>query len=122
MKLSTKLRGILVILALLLLLAPASAQVVPSLSLYVNWTPKEQLTSFDEDGSTVIETDEERFVTAQIYVNSNVQFWALDVSCRMGTGAELELVDVTYPSGTWDTPEPDNQYLANPGLGVLQSR
>jgi hypothetical protein len=101
MKLSTKLRGILVILALLLLLAPASAQVVPQLSLYVNWTPKEQLTSFDEDGSTVIEADEERFVTAQIYVNSNVQFWALDLSCRMGTGAELELMDVTFPAGTW---------------------
>jgi hypothetical protein len=122
MKLSTKLRGILAILALLLLLAPASAQVVPQLSLYVNWTPKEQLTSFDENGINGIETSEERFVTAQIYVNSNVQFWALDLSCRIGTGAELELVDVTYPSGTWDTPEPDNQYLANPGLGVLQSR
>jgi hypothetical protein len=102
MKLSTKLRGILVILALLLLLAPASAQVVPQLSLYVNWTPKEQLTTFNTD---------ERFVTAQIYVNSNVQFWALDLSCRIGTGAELELLDVTYPSGTWGT-----DYFANPAL------
>lgn len=139
MKLSTKLKGILAVLALLLLLTPASAQVVPQLNLYINWTPKEQLTSFDEDGDNFegvngtpdgldphpdpggddIETSEYRYVTAQIYVDGNVQFWTLDLTCRIGTGAELELVDVTYPSGTWGS---GSEFLANPGLSGLQTR
>lgn len=123
MKISfTKHAGILVtlILFLLLVMQPVSAQVVPLMYLYFNWTPDEQLTSFDEDGSTVIEADEERYVSSQIYIDGNVQFWAIDVLCRVGSGLELEMVDITFPQGTWGVS--GTEYLSTPGSSNVASR
>jgi hypothetical protein len=113
----------LLTLLLLLLIQPVAAQVVPSMNLYINWTPDEQLTSFDEDGSLVIEADEERFASAQIFINGNVQFWAVDISCRIGTGAELNLEDITFPEGTWGVAGTD--YFVTPtggGVGGIATR
>ncbi|MDQ7034141.1 MAG: hypothetical protein Q9P01_04700 [Anaerolineae bacterium] len=118
----TKHAGILgtLIFFLLLVMQPVSAQVVPLMYLYFNWTPDEQLTSFDEDGSTVIEPDEERFASAQIYIDGNVQFWAIDVICRVGSGLELEMVDITFPQGTWGVAGTD--YLSTPGSANVATR
>ena len=121
----------LLTLFLLLVIQPVTAQVTPLMYLYVNWTPDEQLTSYDDDGSTVIEADEERYVSAQIYIDGNVQFWAVDVTCRMGSGNELELVDITFPQGTWGVSGTDyfhaplttneilTRYNQSPGGGTL---
>ena len=106
----------LLILWLFLTVPPIIAQVVPSMILYVNWTPDQQLTTFDDNGINGIEADEIRYVHAQFMLDGNVQFWALDLNCRIGNGAQLELVDVVFPETTWGI---SSEFLVTPDTNSM---
>jgi hypothetical protein len=61
------------------------------------WQPGEQLTSISGDT---------RFVELQLYVQGNVQFWAVDLTCSIGTGAELLNPVITW-GPEWGTKNAD---------------
>jgi hypothetical protein len=67
-----------------------NAQVRPAMAVYAVWTPDKQLTSI---------TGDDRYVDLQIYAQGNVPFWAVNISCTVGTPAQLDLVGtLSFPS------------------------
>ena len=92
----------------LLMMLPGStmAQVRPAMSLFINWTPNEQLTSIPDD---------ERFIDMQVYITGNIQFWALDLVCTVGRGTELSFVSFT-PAPAWGSS--GEYFLVNPAAGI----
>lgn len=73
--------GVLVGTAMLLALIslPAQAQ-APVMNVITTWRPGTQLTSIPSD---------DRFVDLEIAVSGNVQFWAVNLSCTIGTGTQF---------------------------------
>lgn len=63
------------------------AQFRPDMSIYVNWTPDQQLTSISGDT---------RYVNMDIYVDGNIQFWATAISCNVGTGTQLTFDSIDF--------------------------
>ncbi len=86
-------RGI-VFLLLLMLIQPVFAAARPYMNVVANWTPSETL---DTSGA------DERFVELQLLAQGNVQFWAVEMSCSVGRGTELEFISLQAPNNVWGT-------------------
>jgi len=97
----------LAFLLLLVLIQPALAASRPEINVVANWVPG---TTLDTNGA------DERFVDLQLQVQGNVQFWAVEMSCQIGRGDELEFVSINLPTNVWGTesaqftilPQPDD--------------
>lgn len=98
MKYRHSLRMGFLILILLLSIQTVFAQIRPAMNVYINWTPNEQLTSIDINNNGTPEAgDDFRYVDMQIYATGNVAFWAVDLSCTIGSTAILELISLDFP-------------------------
>src|SRR5262245_12850472 len=78
-----------------------SAQVRPAMAVYAASTPDNQLSRL----SAPTAAEPERFVDLQIYVQGNFPFWAVNLSCTVGTHVQLDLVEASSGS---------NRYLSFP--------
>lgn len=72
----------------------------PTVTVVSRWTPQEQLTTGDDDGSFVIEVDEHRKVNLQMSARSDRQFWAMDISCLLNIDV-LEASPTMTAAGGW---------------------
>lgn len=83
----------LLALILLILLSTSVAAQFPRMTTYVTWTPDRQLTSI---------TGDDRYVTMDLFVSGNVQYWAVNITCNIGNGQQLTPVRASDNTPTND--------------------
>src|SRR5438034_9748129 len=80
--------------------APTTAAPVPSIKVNPVWRPATQLTTIDANANGITDSgDDIRYVVADIYATTNVEFWAVGFTCTVNK-SELE----SYVQGGDTTP------------------
>lgn len=83
---------LLVVVLTSLVVVPVMAQVRPAMTVIATWRPGQELVSATPDN---------RFVNLEIDASGNIEFWAMNLSCRIGNGTQLIPVEAADNEGSF---------------------